>query len=73
MTAPGECGCAQCRTDRDERMPGFDALPIHCWMMIVCEICGNKRCPHADNHRFRCTGSNASRQVGELINKSRGK
>jgi hypothetical protein len=30
--------------------------------MIVCTICGNKRCPHAAWHRNNCTGSNASNQ-----------
>lgn len=32
--------------------------------MIVCAICGNKRCPHATNHRNACTGSNEPGQPG---------
>lgn len=31
---------------------------------IVCEICGNKRCPHATNHIHDCTGSNEPGQLG---------
>ncbi|HHT3488380.1 TPA: hypothetical protein ACTYMW_005365 [Enterobacter hormaechei] len=25
---------------------------------VVCPVCGNKRCPHANDHRNACTGSN---------------
>jgi hypothetical protein len=32
--------------------------------MILCAICGNKRCPHATDHRNACTNSNATGQVG---------
>lgn len=34
--------------------------------MICCPVCGNKRCPKAQNHIFKCTGSNAVGQTGEL-------
>lgn len=34
--------------------------------MIVCEIYGNKRCPHAHNHAYTCTNSNAPNQTGKL-------
>ena len=34
--------------------------------MIVCPKCGNKRCPKAQWHEYRCTGSNEPRQVGVL-------
>lgn len=34
--------------------------------MILCEICGNKRCPHATNVRFKCTHSNEPGQTGTL-------
>lgn len=30
--------------------------------MIVCEHCGNKRCPHAEDHDLLCMGSNAPDQ-----------
>ena len=32
--------------------------------MIVCSICGNKRCPHATDHRNACTRSNEPGQRG---------
>lgn len=32
--------------------------------MIVCEYCGNKRCPHAVDVSFACTGSNDPGQIG---------
>lgn len=31
---------------------------------VVCPKCGNKRCPHANDHRNACTGSNESGQEG---------
>ena len=32
--------------------------------MILCPTCGNKRCPHANDHRNVCTGSNEPGQPG---------
>ena len=57
----GLCGCRQCLRDRDVRANGF---PIEACLMILCETCGNKRCPHATDHRNACTGSNAPGQPG---------
>jgi hypothetical protein len=56
MTMGKLCGCAQCATTRldMERLTQF----------IVCEICGNKRCPHATDHRHECTKSNKYGQSG---------
>jgi hypothetical protein len=34
--------------------------------MIVCKDCGNKRCPQALDHRYKCSKSNDVGQVGEL-------
>ncbi|MDX6980338.1 hypothetical protein [Citrobacter freundii] len=31
---------------------------------VVCPGCGNKRCPHANDHRNACTGSNEPGQIG---------
>lgn len=31
---------------------------------VVCPECGNKRCPHANDHRHACTGSNEPGQEG---------
>lgn len=32
--------------------------------MVLCPTCGNKRCPHATDHRNECTGSNEPGQLG---------
>lgn len=49
---PG-CSCLTCRplTFSDSRF-------------VVCPECGNKRCPHANDHRNACTGSNEPGQEG---------
>lgn len=50
----GLCGCWRCLKERDE-------VAVH---MVLCPVCGNKRCPRASNHDLVCTGSNASGQKG---------
>jgi hypothetical protein len=55
------CGCITCFRDRAETYYG---LPVELARMIVCAKCGNKRCPHANNHRNECTGSNETGQKG---------
>jgi len=32
--------------------------------MILCPLCGNKRCPHSTDHNLECTGSNDPGQPG---------
>jgi len=34
--------------------------------MILCPECGNKRCPKATDHEFKCTGSNEPMQPGSM-------
>ncbi|HCR1903897.1 TPA: hypothetical protein ONC25_001208 [Enterobacter asburiae] len=48
-----DCSCHTCRpvTFADSRF-------------VVCPECGNKRCPHANDHRNACTGSNEPGQEG---------
>lgn len=48
-----DCSCRTCRpvTFTDSRF-------------VVCPDCGNKRCPHANDHRHACTGSNETGQEG---------
>ena len=59
----------------DEPTPPEDAVPgcgcEHClplsmqhMRMIVCALCGNKRCPHATHHANSCTESNEPGQKG---------
>lgn len=48
-----DCSCRTCRpvTFTDSRF-------------VVCPECGNKRCPHGNDHRNACTGSNEPGQEG---------
>ena len=32
--------------------------PVALMRMFLCQTCGNKRCPGADDHRLPCSGSN---------------
>ena len=59
VTNPAEgavCGCEAC-------MPP-DINKPETLRMILCAKCGNKRCPHATDHRNACTGSNEPGQRG---------
>ena len=44
------CGCRKCVNDVNH--------------MVVCPICGNKRCPKAEWHEYQCSGSNELNQIG---------
>lgn len=48
------CSCYRCAVESGE----------HVVRMILCETCGNKRCPHGTDHRNACTASNAAGQPG---------
>jgi hypothetical protein len=52
---PENCSCVACvpRVDR----------PI----FRTCPLCGNKRCPHCQNHQWKCTGSNEPNQTPEEL------
>lgn len=41
-------------------------FPVAASRMIVCQQCGNKRCPHASDHRLKCTESNDPGQPGSM-------
>lgn len=56
---PKKCGCHKC--NEGVMVYGF---PYAATTMIVCDVCGNKRCPHANNHQNSCTGSNSPGQLG---------
>ena len=63
---PGEgprmdCGCRRCLTENDVRYSG---IPAALCTMVLCAVCGNKRCPHANDHRNPCTHSNEPGQPG---------
>ena len=52
-----ECHCEACVPQGNP----FDGSPMR---FIVCAICGNKRCPHATDHRNACSNSNELGQKG---------
>jgi hypothetical protein len=52
-----ECMCRRCTPK--ERLMDRPA-------MILCNICGNKRCPHATDHYLECTNSNEPGQNGSI-------
>ncbi len=61
----GACGCRQCLRDRKEgQQRGEVFVPADMTRMVLCAQCGNKRCPHATDHRLACTGSNLPGQPG---------
>ncbi|EHM46036.1 hypothetical protein [Yokenella regensburgei] len=47
------CWCRTCRP-----------ITLTDMRFVVCPDCGNKRCPHANDHRNTCTGSNEPGQEG---------
>lgn len=56
-----------CRSCQSEAMAASTALGILPNIyFIACQKCGNKRCPKAENHAYKCTGSNDVNQTGEL-------
>ncbi len=61
------CGCRQCLRDRREEEPPGSGWPVELVRMIVCPICGDKRCPHASDHRYTCTGSTAPDPPGRAV------
>lgn len=60
------CGCFRCTKERVAVDPGETMLgqPVALIRMFLCAWCGNKRCPHATDHRFACSGSNEPGQLG---------
>ncbi len=63
--APAGCTCHHCIKELD--LKGQDGIfPLSLTQMILCPTCGNKRCPHASNHRLACTDSNEPGQPGSI-------
>lgn len=58
--APDACRCFTCLDALD--IP-WRENPAHI-VMVLCPVCGNKRCPHATDHRHACTSSNEPGQAG---------
>lgn len=57
--------CMNCHTclDGQRNEQGWPTLATR---MILCDLCGNKRCPRATNHELACTGSNEPGQAGSV-------
>jgi hypothetical protein len=51
--AEAACWCSTCRP-----------VTLDDCRMVLCPTCGNKRCPHANDHRNDCTNSNLPGQRG---------
>lgn len=51
---PGDCICWRCLKGKNVAM------------MVLCPVCGNKRCPKASDHELDCTGSNEPGQPGSV-------
>lgn len=62
--------CEHCIRCLDEEWEEFgedrDVFPPSAKFMVLCEHCGNKRCPHATNCDYECTGSNEPNQEGSV-------
>lgn len=63
-TATHECICHRCI--KEKNITGPRGFPLSTFQMILCPICGNKRCPHASDHNLACTGSNEAGQPGSV-------
>lgn len=59
-----KCECRSCLDDFEKLNPPGPGLSHWTTRMVVCSICGNKRCPHANNHNNSCTNSNEPGQPG---------
>lgn len=72
MDGPCRMPCHRCIKEHkitagyDTGLSILDTLPLSSARMILCENCGNKRCPHASDHRLACTGSNDPGQDGSV-------
>lgn len=67
-----QCQCYACVSAHCEANPlspsglTLGVFDLRLARYFLCETCGNKRCPHAANHRNECTGSNEPGQIGSL-------
>ena len=70
-----DCSCVHCADSRPNPLANnvgiFAGLKASRTRMIVCEHCGNKRCPHANYHGYACTGSNEPGQPGSAFAESK--
>lgn len=64
------CNCHRCIEENgltDKMVMGGEEVEVsQSIQMILCPVCGNKRCPKASDHRLACTGSNEPGQEGSV-------
>lgn len=59
------CECVKCLNASGETADFLGMqIPIAGTRMVVCGVCGNKRCPHATDCALTCTNSNEPGQPG---------
>lgn len=62
LTSPTDC--IRCREEYEKTLAPDDFIGRVTRSMIVCQVCGNKRCPQATDHTLQCTNSNDTGQAG---------
>lgn len=69
-----DCGkCHKCLEGKVRKIHGswitdgsIIEISLAATYMILCPVCGNKRCPHASDHELACTNSNEPGQRGSV-------
>ena len=70
MSAEHQCECHRCIAEKKLTVYMFGRdMSLNMVKMILCPVCGNKRCPHASDHELPCTGSNEPGQHGSVYQK----
>lgn len=59
-----DCDCRRCLDEREWEVSWWERTTTR--RMILCQLCGNKRCPHATDHSYDCTNSNEPGQKGSI-------
>lgn len=61
------CECHRCIAEfKLGQQVGFMWLPLSSTKIILCPLCGCKRCPRASDHDLACTDSNDPGQAGSV-------
>ena len=66
-----DCVCHRCVREKRLESPLYPGIPVDNLSIIVCPICGHKRCPKASDHEMACTNSNDPGQPGSVYSANR--
>lgn len=67
MDPTSNCGnCHTCLRGQVVDLGGGLEVSVTATRMILCPVCGCKRCPKATDHELPCTGSNEPGQPGSI-------